>query len=361
MPKRFAISASASCLALCLLAGCDFFFPGIPGGPTKPVGADFATATPVAYDAGGRVELSGNITAESNIHVYDLGAFSPGDRIVITVDPAVGSGLDPTIAGFDQNGQVFALNDDKDIVAGLFGSALDEVVNVAGTNYYLGITKFYQDANGGAYAGVVRVERNVGVPTRPEQILLLNFAGGEVTILGEGTITFDPFDAADIDPAYAGQTAQIKTRIAEVVRENYQDTGVVVITTDDPAPTSENVSTIHFGSFSQTKFGIAQSVDQGNRDLCDDGIVFTDNFDKPFASQPSVNGIATAIANVAAHEAGHLLGLNHVSDVTALMDTTGTASTLLADQDFKTAPLHPTVFPIGEQNAPAILQRVVPK
>lgn len=360
MPRRIAILAAWS-VAIALLAGCDFGLPGIPTGPSKPVGGDLATATPVTFDATGRVEISGTITSDNAVHVYDLGSCEHGDRIIISVDPAAGSGLDPTTAVFDENGQLFALNDDKDIIGGLFGSAIDEVVTVAGSHFYLAITKFYQDTTGGAYEAIVRIERGVGVTTRPVQVLLLNFAGGEVTILGEGTISFGVFDAADIDAAYAGKTAQIKAKIAEVVRENYAETGVHVVTTDEPAPTSSDVSTIHFGAFSRTKFGVAQSVDQGNRDLCDDGIVFTDDFDKPFASQPSADGVATAIANVAAHEAGHLLGLNHVSDVTALMDTTGTASTLLADQEFKTAPLHPTVFPIGEQNSPAILQRVVPK
>ena len=84
------------------------------------------------------------------------------------------------------------------------------------------------------------------------------------------------------------------------------------------------------------------------------------NCSDPVARRPSVDGIAVATGNGASPEAGHLLGLEHVAEVTALMDTTGTASTLLADQEFKVAPLDQSVFPIGEQDAPALLNKVIP-
>ncbi|MFQ5502901.1 MAG: matrixin family metalloprotease, partial [Phycisphaerae bacterium] len=232
---------------------------------------------------------------------------------------------------------------------------------VGGAHYYLAVAKFFLDNMGGTYQGTVRIERGGTVTTPPIQTLLLNFAGGPLTIVNEGTFNLDPFNAADIDPAYSGATVTIKNRIVEVVRENFSGTGIVIVNSDDnPSLAPGTFSTIHFGAFSATKFGVADGVDQGNRDICDDGIVFTDKFDDPFAAQPSIDGIAVAIGNVAAHEAGHLLGLNHVADITALMDNTGTASTLLADQDFKTAPLSPSVFPTGMQNAPAYLARVIP-
>ena len=44
-------------------------------------------------------------------------------------------------------------------------------------------------------------------------MLLLKFDGGSVTIPDEGTFTYGPFDAADIDANYAGQTAAIKAKI----------------------------------------------------------------------------------------------------------------------------------------------------
>lgn len=341
--------------------GCDVAVPGLPSGkmPSEPIGTDFQSATPVSLDGGAAVVIAGTIEVGSP-DVYDLGPCNPGDRIIITVDPATGSLLDPTVAVFDADGELFTLNDDVDLSAGLLGSQIDETVWLASDHYYLAISKFFFDSQGGAYGGSIRIERGGTVSDPLEQRLLLNFAGGNVTILGEGSFDLDPFDAADVDAAYAGQTDAIKAKIEETVRQNFQNTGLIIVTSADQLPSTCTFSTIHFGAYSTNKFGVAESVDQGNRDVCDDGIVFTNDFDKPFATQPTVDGIAVAIGNVAAHEAGHLLGLSHVADVTALMDDTGTASTLLADQELKTAPLSQTVFPIGWQNAPALLDRVIP-
>jgi hypothetical protein len=350
-------------LACLVLTGC----PGLtipPGGPIPPgtpIGSTIDTATTLPLDAEGKAAITGNLTGNT-VDVYDLGAVSPGDRIIISVRPAAGSGLDPTLAIFNAGGEAFAINDDAEPATGRVDSAIDDYVTQPSNRFYMAITKYFFSSVTGAYECSVEIRRGQSVPTPPPQILLLNFAGGTVAIPDEGTFTYGPFDAADIDASYAGQTAAIKTKIVDTVKQNFAGFGISIFSSDNP-PTNTTgcvVSTIHFGAFSQTKFGIAQAVDDANRKRCDDAIVFTDDFDKPFANKPSVDGIAVAIGNVAAHEAGHLLGLNHVADVTDLMDTTGSASTLLADQEFKTSELSPTIFPFGTQNGPAMLQRVIP-
>lgn len=358
---------SRSCLAIAVLwagmllaaGGCNTSTTLFPGGQAAG-GNSFKTAGLLTLDANGNATIVGTITGNDPI-IFDLGKVTAGDRIIVSVEAATGSMLDPVIAVFDQNEELFALNDDVDLNAGLLGSAINDVVVAPGDSLFLAIAKFSLN-DGGAYEGTVRIERGSTIPTPAMQSLLLNFAGGTVsTIPSEGTLTLSVFDAADIDPVYAGQTTTIKNRIVQVMQENFSGTGLQIFSSDqNPVLTPGTFSTIHFGSFSTTKFGVSAGVDQGNVDRCDDGIVFTNMFDDPFATQPSVDGIAVAIANVAAHEAGHLLGLNHVGDILALMDNTGTASTLLADQNFKTAPLSPSVFPLGKQNAPAILNRVIP-
>lgn len=356
--SRGALLRVLSISAVSILAGCGVTLPG--GTTVGPPGDSFKTAAFLPLKADGTQTLSGSIAGD-RVDVYDLGPVVPGDRLVISVEPAAGSLLDPTLAVFDGNEELFAFNDDRDLAAQQFGSAIDDVIVTASDHCFIAIGKFSFDPNGGAYDASVRIEHTGQVPTPAVQVLLLDFDGGAFTIENEGSFNLSAFDASDIDAAYAGKTAQIKARIAEVVRARFRDTGLQIVTTDEnPSLTPGTFSTIHFGSFSATKFGVADGVDQGNRDLCDDGIVFIERFDDPFASQPTDEGIAVAIGNVAAHEAGHLLGLNHVADITALMDNTGTASTLLADQVFKTAPLSPSIFPFGKQNAPAILQRVVP-
>jgi Matrixin len=351
-----------SLLPVCLGVGCPT--GSIPGG-NSTIGSTIATATPLTLDAAGKAVLSSTILSSTldgtKVDVYDLGAVSPGDRIILSVRPAAGSGLDPIAAVFDANHILFSLNDDA--TSGKVDSAIDDYIAIGGDHVYLAITKYFFSNTGGAYEGEVEIRRGQTKPTLSQQVLLLNFDNGSVTILDEGTFTYGVFDAADIDATYAGQTAAIKAKIIEVVKQNYAQFGINVISSDDPPVNNANcvVSTIHFGAFSQTKFGIAQSVDDANRKRCDDGIVFTNDFDKPFTPKPSADGIAIAIANVAAHEAGHLLGLNHTTDITDLMDTTGSASTLLADQEFKTAALAPSIFPFGKQDGVAMLNRVIPK
>lgn len=371
LKRRRNHSAVARLAAICLLgivlsgATCPTAGTGFGGNPLNPAtaltgGADFGSAASLAIADGEQFNFSGRI-GNGTPDVFDLGAVSPGDRVIVEVVAASGSTLDPVIAIFDENEELFSLSDDVNADAGNYNSAIDDVVEVGSARFFLAITKFFLDSTGGDYNASVRIERGGQIPTRPVQTILLNFAGGTATIQNEGTFNLDPFDAADIDPAYAGETALVKQTIVDTMLENFSTFGAVIVTTDEnPTLTPGTYSTIHFGAFSSTKFGVADDVDVGNLDYCDDGIIFTNGFDNPFAARPSATGIGVAIGNVAAHEAGHLLGLSHVSDVTALMDNTGTASTLLADQNFKTAPISPSVFPIGMQNAPALLDRVIP-
>ena len=341
--------------------------PAMPNGITNSNnnivvdgGSDFSSATALTISDGETLSFVGTV-GNNAPEVFNLGAVSPGDRFIIEVRAAQGSTLDPVIATFGDAGTLIGMNDDINFDLGDFDSALDEFVTVASPNFYLAIAKYFLDDRGGRYNATVRIERGGSAPARPPQTLLLNFAGGPAIIRSEGSFDLDPFDAADIDAAYSGKTASIKAKITETVVENFSAFNIAVVTTDEnPSLTPGTFSTIHFGAFSSTKFGVADDVDFGNLDRCDDGIIFTNGFDNPFGARPSPDGIAIAIGNVAAHEAGHLLGLSHVADVLDLMDNTGTASTLLADQDFKTSVLSPSVFPIGDQDGPALLIRVLP-
>lgn len=347
-------------MLLCLISfqvSCDIPLPGMSASP----GTDFASAGRLILNDAGGANISGAIT-QGKVDVYDLGPCDPGDRIQVTIRAAANSLLDPTAALFNADGHLLTVNDDVDLSAGRLESVIDFVVAVATTHCYLAATRSFFTPDPGNYEGTVNITKGGAVPQAQMQTLVLDFRGGLVSIPGIPERTLDPFDAADINAAYAGMTDFIKAGIISTVRQDFQGTGLVIITSDDnPAPAPGSFSTLYFGGFNASAFGIAEDVDHENMNLCDDGLIFTNNFSDPFRPQPSTSGIATAIGNVAAHEAGHLLGLEHVADITALMDTTGTASTLLANQTFKISPLDITVFPFGEQNSPLLLERVIPQ
>ena len=325
---------------------------------TGQAGTSFDTASALIIPDDETFTVNGTLDEAA---VFDIGAVAVGDRIRVTAAAANGSTLDPVLALFDEDRELFTINDDIDLTTGNLNSAVDEVVTEASDQMFVAIAKFFLDNSGGAYVATIRITRGAGVPARPTQTLLLNFSGGPATIENEGTFNLDPFDAGDIDNAYDGETTFIRNTIIDVMEENFARFGVTIVSsTDNPSLVPGTFSTLHFGAFSSTKFGVADQVDIGNLDRCDDGIIFTEGFDNPFALQPTPRGIATAIGNVAAHEAGHLLGLHHVADVSALMDNTGSASTLLADQNFKSAPLSPSIFSFGNQNSVKLLNRVIP-
>jgi hypothetical protein len=351
------VAALVGIVALNLACPPDMMPGPGPGLPTP--GTNFSNA-PLIDVSGGSLELSGSLGVNS-IHIYDLGAAAVGDRLQVTIQAAGDSTLDPLVGFFRTGGELSDLNDDVDLDAGRLESVIDLTVRTATDHMFIAIAPSTFGSTSGAYEGLLQVTRGVPVSPPPTQILLLNFNGGAVSIPNVGNFNMPAFDAADIDPTYTGMTDGIKNVIVATVRENFEGTGLVVVTTDDPTqPAPDTFSTLNFGAFNPNAFGMAENVDHQNLVCCDDGIIFTDNFDDPFATRPSASGIGTAIGNVAAHEAGHLLGLEHTADITDLMDTTGTASTLLADQEFKTAILDDSIFPLGNQNSPLLLSEVIP-
>jgi len=133
------------------------------------------------------------------------------------------------------------------------------------------------------------------------------------------------------------------------------------VTSDDP-PVAEGtmVSTIYFGGFDRSAFGIAEDVDLYNPDRCDDAIIFVETFTPSvFTGVPSASEVGTAIGNVACHEAGHLLGLNHTDDNMDLMDDQSPADAFLEDQEFKRAPLSDDILPLGWQDGVLLLNETV--
>lgn len=303
----------------------------------------------------------GQIDLFGDVDVFDLGAMTAGDRIIVDRDPLT-SDLKISLAIFDGEEALFS------VILGSFNASGNETLRVVeetvrhdSNHYYLAISHSSSSVNLGAYRLDVAVERGAGVVPPSPQTIFLDFDGATFSppILGEMTVP--PFDAAAIHVNYADDTELIKTLVIETVRRRYLGVGVTVVTSDElDGPPEGNVTTLFIGGFNDTVFGVADGVDEYNMNRCDDGIIFSESFGPDvFGFLPPAVKIGLAIGQVAAHEAGHLLGLNHVTDATALMDEKSPAPTLLKEQLFKVAPIAESIFAIGVQDAPRLLLDIV--
>lgn len=380
---RLSIAGGVWCLvALCpFMGGCPAPFPtptgeiedgnrdpllsgAIIGDGGEPNGS-FDLPIEALFDAAGVARLQGTVSVAGDVDVFSLGALEAGDHIEVDVF-VPGSALDASVVLFDGEQRLVYTNDDRggSIVSGGLNPFVSFTIRHRGEPYYLAVSNSPFASSGrftGSYQVDVTVTAGGMVPAPAGQTLLLEFRGAMLESSPLGPMTLAPFDAGAISSVYAGQTETLKEMIRDVMEQNFVRFNVSVITSDDPPPTNDAmVSTVYFGGFSATLFGIADSVDLYNADFCDDAIIFAESFSPNiFSRTPSVGQLAVAIGNIAAHEAGHLLGLHHVSDDLALMDDQSAADAFLDDQEFMRAPLSPDIMSLGFQDAALLLEETV--
>jgi hypothetical protein len=337
---------------------------------TSPLGktsgepnGSFEQAIIAVFDETGGARIKGTVSRAGDLDVYRLGPLKAGDRVVIDAD-AADSALDSSIAVFDDLDNIVYENDDRGGSSSrALDALLDFIVRHDGDSYHMVVTQAAFASSGrrtGRYRATIGVTAGHEVPSPVRQVLFLDFNGAVVDspILGQRTLR--AFDAARLSSIYSGETATMKQAIIDTVRQNYQRFGITVRTSDDPPSSSVDFSTIYFGDFEPDLFGLAESVDLYNTDFCDDAIIFTETFAPfMFSSDPTAEEMGLAIGNVASHEAGHLLGLNHTNDDQELMDDESLADAFLFDQEFFQAPMSSDIMAIGYQDGSVLLFETV--
>lgn len=342
---------------------CDTTLSSDRGKTFGEPNGEFSSAVFAIFDTGGQARLQGTVSVFEDLDVFALGPLARGTGITVDTDTsALGSNLDVSVALFDADFRLVNNNDDRAVTD--LDALMDWVVYNDSDEYYLVVSHSAFAATGtftGGYTVNVQLTADQPVPAPTPQTLLLNFDGATVTNVTSDVQQITPFDAGSISQSYAGMTESMKQDIVASVRENFEGFDIEIITSDDPPPAGgTQVSEMYLGGFSETTFGIAESVDLYNFNRCDDGIIFTESFSpRQFGFTPSAAALAVAIGNVTAHEAGHLLGLNHVDDDDALMDDVSPAAALLADQEFMSAPVSDDIIPIGFQDSVFLLSDIV--
>ncbi|MHC4610475.1 MAG: hypothetical protein ACYS7M_09020 [Planctomycetota bacterium] len=349
-----------------LLAGCG----ALPAGRSGSSGANtesepnntFDQARKAFFSGAGIAVLRGAIDTIGDLDVFNLGPLAAGDRLIVDVE-SLTDGFDASIAVFDASFGLFMDSDDEDTDASLLDPYINDIIRHDADPYYLvvGASAFASlGTETGDYLANVTIELGNDVPPASRQVLFLDFDGGVVEPDNLLTKQVRPFDAAAISPLYAGQDELIMGLIIQTVVENFEGFDVAVVVDPANLAVGEEFSTVMFGSRNRQVFGVAQAVDHYNTDHGDMAIIFTESFDpSKFIRPPSAEDLGLAIGNIGAHEAGHLLGLNHVDDPTAVMDGASPADTFVQDQDFKVAPLSSDILPIGTQDALTLLAEIV--
>lgn len=306
------------------------------------------TAELVEVGAESRTIL-GRISGSDDVDVYDLGPVEVGDRVI--VDMTNDGSLDPVLALFDDMGSALLINDHRNVYLGTKQPFVDVVIRRRMNSCYVAVAATPGYGDSGDYGLVASIEPRSAIPLlRSERVLLVFNGGNNVTISTRPAVNVPAFNAANIDSSFAGYTDELVDEVVAGIRSDYRGFAIDILSTSEGTAYDGAMTRIYFGTYDAALLGVAQGVDEFNATPNQSAIVFTDTFQAFMRLDPTVEEMGQAIANVATHEIGHLLGLVHTSDPAGIMDVTASLSQLMLDQDFRKSPLYLVVFPIGHQD-----------
>lgn len=312
----------------------------------------FETANLVSWR--NKVKLSGTISAgldTPDVDIYDLGSVPAGYRVRAAI--SYQDGDDVVMGLFDQDQNMLGFINLASWSNG--PEELDLVLRESTDPLYVQVAARTAVSRNQSYTVSLTVEDS-GVLAYQPQVVVLNFQGARNVKIGRRPVVDVPaFDAARIDSRFAGETETVIQNVLEMVEEDYAGLDVLFYLADDRFIPAGDRTTIYFGYSDDRLLGLADNIDPYNSNPHQSAIVFTDVFSLFSVLNPTVERISQALANVASHELGHLLGLRHTADVRDIMDITASANRMLHDQWFCDALLHEQILPQGTQNSPKLL------
>ncbi len=361
------MAALAGCAMIAsAVAGCGsdaYFWPLSSAEPTLIGPASLqssrvggaSTLYEIDLEDGVALAVDGAIDAPGMSAVYDIGRVDEGDMLAVEV-VAPGGGLDPAVGVFDDNDDSICINDDQSYYGGRQNSFAQFVARRTYAHCKVAVTSSPRSDTTGQFT--LKLSRSSGASYTPPtgQIVYIDFEGHDNVVIGRrAPVDVPRFSGAMIDPQYEPYTAELKTLLLENVRRDYRGLNVEIIgSNEQPTPASLH-TTVYMGSYNAALLGIADSVDAFNQNPAQNAIVFVDTFHAFAGLNPTVEELANALANVTSHEIGHLLGLNHTHDPNGIMDISASLRQMLTDQWFKRSPLNDDTFPVGYQDAVALL------
>ncbi|MCP4260082.1 MAG: choice-of-anchor D domain-containing protein, partial [Planctomycetes bacterium] len=164
-----------------------------------------------------------------------------------------------------------------------------------------------------ALSGMHLVEPNVD--NFDGQVVYLDFDGQD-NVTYNGPVTIEGIYVPEfVTPGhFAGQEHAVITEVLGSLKRHFADSGVI-FTTEKPE-VGIYYSTIYigggdsvftaYGSF----MGLAEQIDVGNQDLCDEAFVFSDNL---IGGHSTFETLTSDLVDIISHEVGHLLGYEHAN------------------------------------------------
>lgn len=362
------------CVLFLLLSGCDVLLSGDPGEnlvalvsgaggsggsiDENDLGGDFENAQDVSLPDFGGLTVHGDLTSGTDVDIYRVGPARAGEVFVFEVS---NTSADTRAALFDAAYSVIVANDDRNYYAGQRDPRVQTTLRQNHETLYIAVAGksstlnlFAPSGGGTAYDLTITRAGGLATPGPKSQKVWIELGGGSgVRIAGEPLQDVAPFDPAAIDPRFAYDREVILEQMLAMLRMDYADYNVDIRSSDRDIRWSEPHSVVYVGGFSSAYLGLADNVDWFNGELVQEAIVYSETLRLFNNLQPSWDQVATALANVTAHELGHLLGLDHTLNQLSVMSEAASAQAVLQlDADLIPAPLNTRVFPIGMQDAP---------